>query len=268
MREAVLLTGSLGLGHEMMARCCASLLDQSGWRDPQRGQHVPARARRGRRRGTGLRPAGGHARVCTTGCTSPTCARAAGWPRPMDRAATPGWCPRCRPTWTGSQPTCCSACSPAGPGRGRAGRARGRGAAHGRAVHRRDRAPDLGPPRAPTCSWSPRRPRRPRCAATCPGPGSPWCRPGPARVLRRPVRRPRPGRRWAMPAGAQFCVLVMGGGWGFGPLRGPWPNWPPRGCTCWPWPAGTSAVEQRLRALARRDAPGPSRSASPTGSPS
>jgi hypothetical protein len=30
--EAVLLTGSLGLGHEMMARCCASLLDQSGWR--------------------------------------------------------------------------------------------------------------------------------------------------------------------------------------------------------------------------------------------
>ena len=32
MREAVLLTGSLGLGHEMMARCCASLLDQSGWR--------------------------------------------------------------------------------------------------------------------------------------------------------------------------------------------------------------------------------------------
>jgi processive 1,2-diacylglycerol beta-glucosyltransferase len=31
VREAVLLTGSLGLGHEMMARCCASLLDQSGW---------------------------------------------------------------------------------------------------------------------------------------------------------------------------------------------------------------------------------------------
>jgi len=30
--EAVLLTGSLGLGHEMMARCCAGLLDQSGWR--------------------------------------------------------------------------------------------------------------------------------------------------------------------------------------------------------------------------------------------
>lgn len=32
MREAVLLTGSLGLGHQMMARCCAELLDQSGWR--------------------------------------------------------------------------------------------------------------------------------------------------------------------------------------------------------------------------------------------
>ncbi len=32
MQEAVLLTGSLGLGHEMMARCCAGLLDQSGWR--------------------------------------------------------------------------------------------------------------------------------------------------------------------------------------------------------------------------------------------
>jgi processive 1,2-diacylglycerol beta-glucosyltransferase len=32
VQEAVLLTGSLGLGHEMMARCCAGLLDQSGWR--------------------------------------------------------------------------------------------------------------------------------------------------------------------------------------------------------------------------------------------
>ena len=29
--EAVLLAGSLGLGHEMMARCCTSLLEQSGW---------------------------------------------------------------------------------------------------------------------------------------------------------------------------------------------------------------------------------------------
>ena len=32
MQEAVLLTGSLGLGHEMMARGCAGLLEQSGWR--------------------------------------------------------------------------------------------------------------------------------------------------------------------------------------------------------------------------------------------
>lgn len=31
-RDAVLLAGSLGLGHEMMARCCTSLLEQSGWR--------------------------------------------------------------------------------------------------------------------------------------------------------------------------------------------------------------------------------------------
>jgi processive 1,2-diacylglycerol beta-glucosyltransferase len=30
-RTAVLLTGPLGLGHEMMARCCAGLLEQSGW---------------------------------------------------------------------------------------------------------------------------------------------------------------------------------------------------------------------------------------------
>jgi UDP-N-acetylglucosamine:LPS N-acetylglucosamine transferase len=29
---AVLLTGPLGLGHEMMARCCARLLERSGWR--------------------------------------------------------------------------------------------------------------------------------------------------------------------------------------------------------------------------------------------
>jgi processive 1,2-diacylglycerol beta-glucosyltransferase len=31
-RTAVLLTGPLGLGHEMMARCCARLLEESGWR--------------------------------------------------------------------------------------------------------------------------------------------------------------------------------------------------------------------------------------------
>jgi processive 1,2-diacylglycerol beta-glucosyltransferase len=31
-KSAVLLTGPLGLGHEMMARCCAQLLEQSGWR--------------------------------------------------------------------------------------------------------------------------------------------------------------------------------------------------------------------------------------------
>jgi processive 1,2-diacylglycerol beta-glucosyltransferase len=31
-KNAMLLTGPLGLGHEMMARCCARLLEQSGWR--------------------------------------------------------------------------------------------------------------------------------------------------------------------------------------------------------------------------------------------
>ena len=31
MKTAMLLTGPLGLGHEMMARCCARLLEQSGW---------------------------------------------------------------------------------------------------------------------------------------------------------------------------------------------------------------------------------------------
>jgi processive 1,2-diacylglycerol beta-glucosyltransferase len=30
--EAVLLAGPLGLGHEMMARCCAGVFEQSGWR--------------------------------------------------------------------------------------------------------------------------------------------------------------------------------------------------------------------------------------------
>ena len=31
-KDAVLLAGSLGLGHEMMARSCAGLLELSGWR--------------------------------------------------------------------------------------------------------------------------------------------------------------------------------------------------------------------------------------------
>ncbi len=30
--DAVLLTGPLGLGHEMMARSCAEVLERSGWR--------------------------------------------------------------------------------------------------------------------------------------------------------------------------------------------------------------------------------------------
>ena len=32
IKDAVLLAGSLGLGHEMMARSCAGLLELSGWR--------------------------------------------------------------------------------------------------------------------------------------------------------------------------------------------------------------------------------------------
>lgn len=32
MQDAVLLAGSLGLGHEMMARSCAEMLERSGWR--------------------------------------------------------------------------------------------------------------------------------------------------------------------------------------------------------------------------------------------
>ena len=32
MKTAMVLTGPLGLGHEMMARFCARLLEQSGWR--------------------------------------------------------------------------------------------------------------------------------------------------------------------------------------------------------------------------------------------
>jgi predicted cobalt transporter CbtA len=31
-QEALLLAGSLGLGHEMMARSCADLLERAGWR--------------------------------------------------------------------------------------------------------------------------------------------------------------------------------------------------------------------------------------------
>ena len=31
-QDAVLLAGSLGLGHEMMARSCARFLDRAGWR--------------------------------------------------------------------------------------------------------------------------------------------------------------------------------------------------------------------------------------------
>jgi hypothetical protein len=31
-RTVILLTGPLGFGHEIMARCCAGLLERSGWR--------------------------------------------------------------------------------------------------------------------------------------------------------------------------------------------------------------------------------------------
>ena len=89
-------------------------------------------------------------------------------------------------------------------------------------------------------------------ALPAPGAGRGGAAAGALRVLRRAAAGSRPGRRSGVPP-ADFCVLVIDSGWGFGPLRGERGRAGRRpACTCWPWPAATARSSGGSGELAAR----------------
>ena len=104
IKDAVLLAGSLGLGHEMMARSCAGLLELSGWRT----RRLDSMSLLGRRSGRASERLFGrlvalpglydglHFAHPAPGVGSPT-----SWTGPP----APGWCPLSEPNWSGGRPT-------------------------------------------------------------------------------------------------------------------------------------------------------------------
>ena len=183
---------------------------------PPPRQHVPAGALARRRRRGGCSTAWSPSLACTTGCTSPTCGPAAGWPISWTVRPPPGWCPRSGPTWTAA-------------GRPDAQRVRhrrlGGGQAQGRrrpglrtvvlctdvAVHRMwvAEGTDLFLVTSPAAAASVRRylPRAPVAIVPPPVRSAFYAAP-PQEQARAALGVPS----------ADFCVLIIDSGWGFGPL--------------------------------------------------
>ena len=262
-QEAVLLSGSFGLGHEMMARSCAEPAGGIGVAHPDAstacrcwGRHGAAAERAVRPPGVGVPGLydGLHFAHLRTG------SRLAGL---MDRRPAAGWCRRCGPSSTASRPTSCSACSPPAPPRRPSSRRRRRPCAPSCSaptwpLHRmwvaggnRPVPGDLGRrggigPAVPAAGAGRRSCRR-RC-----GPRSttlrPRTRPGGAGDPAGGRLRAGHGQRLGIrPAGRRAC-----------------PRWPPPGCTCWRWPGRRRRWSAGCGELARRRS-GSRRSASPTG---
>ena len=244
-----------GLGPRRRLRGALREPGRPGLGKPDAGLHGPAGPARGPGGRLGLPPADGHARRRTTGCTSPTCARAAGSPRPWTARPRPGWWPRSRGALRDEPADLIISVFAAGVP-----------AAAGLAASRPGlRTIVLCADALPHATWvregidlflvtsRPRPP--PACAATCPGPGSRWSRRryGPRSATC--CRGRRPARRWGYRRmrGAS-CSWAADGGWAR--WRGPHARWPPPGCTCWPWPGRNRRLDARLRALAAV-APGP-----------
>ena len=252
-KTAVLLTGPLGLGHEMMARCCAQLLERSGWRvrrldsmsllGPWRGgageRAVQAPGRRPRPvRRAALRPPAD--REPARGPHGPGVQRQAG-ARPAGRTGTAA-----RPTW-------CSACSP--PARSAAARLKAEMPGLRTvvlctdvAVHRiwAAEGTDLFLVTSAAAAASVRRylPRAP--VAVVPPPVRPefYAAP-PQEQARKALGVPPEG----------FCVLVIDSGWGFGPLVESVSALADAGVHVLAVAGRDRRIERRLRRAGRRDAP-------------
>ena len=254
MREAVLLTGSLGLGHEMMARCCASLLDQSGWRT----RSVDSMSLLGRRSG------GAGERVFGRLVAMPglydglhfahlrTGSRLAGL---ISRAASARLVPALQADLD-RQPAdlllsvFATGATAAGQVKALHSQARGPQALRtvvlctDVTVHRIWAAPgtDLFLVTSPAAEASVRRYLPRATVAVVPPPVRPEFYTAPAQAAARAALGVPPG---------EFCVLVIDSGWGFGPLTATVAELATAGVHVLAVAGRDQAVEQRFRALAR-----------------
>lgn len=249
MREAVLLTGSLGLGHEMMARCCASLLDQSGWRT----RNVDSMSLLGRRSGgagervfgrlvavpglydglhfahlrTGSRLAGLMARAASARLVPALQADLDRQPADLllsvfaTGAAAAGQVKALRPTALRTVVLCTDV-----------------------TVHRIWAAPgtDLFLVTSPAAEASVRRYLPRATVAVVPPPVRAEFYAAPSQAQARAALGVPPG---------EFCVLVIDSGWGFGPLTATVAELAAAGVHVLAVAGRDQAVEQRFRALAR-----------------
>ena len=263
---ATMLTGPLGLGHEMMARGCGRLFERSGWRVRQLDSMSllgPWRGGAGERL---FKRPGRRARPVRRAALRPSADREQAGATASTGRPTPGWCLRCGPSSSGTRPTCCSACSPPVP-----------------------RRPGSSRPRCPGCGRS-------CCARTCRCTGSGrregtdlflvtsaaaeasvrrYLPRAPVAVVPPPVRPefyaapPQQQARKAFGVSADaFCVLVIDSGWGFGPLLGAVSELADAGVHVLAVAGRDRRIERRAARAGRRRGPGSPRSASPTGSPS
>ena len=214
-KDAILLTGPLGLGHEMMARCCARLLERSGWRTRRLDSMSllgPWSGGVGERAFNRLVAIPGlydglHFAHLRTG------SRLADR---MDRASRARLVPALRAELKRQ---------PGRPGAQRIrhrglglGCAQGRGAwaADGRAVYGRGGAPDLGRGGHRSVPGDVGGGRGGGPALPTPGAGRGGAATGTAEFYAAPSQG-QARNALGVPPG-DFCVLVMDSGWGFGPL--------------------------------------------------
>lgn len=249
MQEAVLLTGSLGLGHEMMARGCAGLLEQSGWRT----RNVDSMSLLGRRSG------GAGERVFGRLVAIPglydglhfahlrTGSRLAGL---MARAASARLVPALEADLD-RQPAELLL-SVFATGATAAGRLKARRPSALRTVvlctdvtvHRIWAAPgtDLFLVTSPAAAASVRRYLPRATVAVVPPPVRPEFYTAPAQAAARAALGVPPG---------DFCVLIIDSGWGFGPLTATVAELAAAGVHVLAVAGRDQAVEQRFRALAQ-----------------
>ena len=216
--RAVILSGSLGMGHDVLAEIVAGSLARLGWQSRTldcMGMLGPRAGRAGDWVFRGLTTVPGvydalHFAQLRAGSRLAAA---------MDRAATPGWSPRSaaelarrarRPDHRRVRGR--------GPGRGASSPRAGPRRAGRRALPRRPAARDLGPRRHRPVPGHLRRGGR-RVHRYAPGARVAVVPPPVRAAFSHPLAAGRgPRRRWGYRPDAR-CVLLMGGGWGLGPVE-------------------------------------------------
>ena len=260
-KRAVILSGSLGLGHDVVSEVVSASLAGLGWESPDAGLHGLLGPRAGRagdwvfRRLMALPGVfdGLHFAHLRAGSRVATA---------MDRAATPRLVVRPPAANCADEPadmviSVFAAGVPAAAELGRVPAV----AAYRRALPRRPAARHVGPPgHRPVPGDLAGRGGR-GAPLPAPGPGRRGPAAGAARLRPSAAARRRPGRRsgYRRTPGAS-CSWAADGGWAR--WRGPRGPWPRPGCTCWPWPAVTAGSRPGSSPW-RPVRPGSTRTASP-----